>query len=169
MLGLAVGIVLLCAAVWFVLLPILKPHAGPAPVDSGADPEDDLSPRAVAMRALSEIEFDRATGKLSDHDYATLKARYTSEAVEAMRAESQEPAAPATPVIPLRRPSPRPQPTPAQACPVHGARPEAGAVYCSECGRRVGTQAEDRFCRKCGTLLEADSRFCGRCGSRVAA
>lgn len=170
MLGLGFGILLLCAVVWFVLLPILKPHADPAAVDSGADPEDDLSPRAVAMRALSEIEFDRATGKLSEGDYETLKARYTGEAVEAMRGEREKPAVPAgTPVTPLRRPSPKPQPTPAQACPVHGPRPEVGATYCSECGRRVGTQAEDRFCTKCGTLLEADSRFCGRCGSRVAA
>ncbi|HYK11408.1 MAG TPA: zinc-ribbon domain-containing protein [Gemmatimonadales bacterium] len=170
MLGLGVGIVLLCAAVWFVLLPILKPHGIPDPVDQGVDPDDDLSPRAVALRALSEIEFDKATGKLSPADYDALKVRYTREAVEAMR-EPQAPPVPAeTPVIPLvRRPSPKPQPTPTQACPVHGPRPEVGAVFCSECGRRVGAQNEDRFCTTCGTLLEPDSRFCGRCGSRVAA
>jgi hypothetical protein len=47
------------------------------------DPEDDLSTRAVALRALKEIEFDRATGKLADADYDALKQRYTAEALEA--------------------------------------------------------------------------------------
>lgn len=169
MLGLAVGIVLLCAAVWFVLLPILRPRAVAASADQGADADDDLSPRAVALRALSEIEFDRATGKLSPGDYDMLKARYTREAVDAMRGEREEPAPTATPVIPLRRASPQLQPIPVRSCPVHGPRPEAGAVFCSECGRRVGAQDQDRFCTKCGTPLEPESRFCGRCGSRVAA
>src|SRR5213076_2598028 len=58
--------------------------------DEGEDPEDDLSPRAVALRALKEIEFDRATGKLSDADYDVLKTRYTSEALAALRAETGE-------------------------------------------------------------------------------
>jgi hypothetical protein len=30
-----------------------------------------------AIDALREIEFDRATGKLSDDDYAALKTEYT--------------------------------------------------------------------------------------------
>ena len=46
-----------------------------------------MSPQAVALRALKEIEFDRATGKLSDSDYEQLKAKYTAEAVAAMRGE----------------------------------------------------------------------------------
>ena len=29
-----------------------------------------IRPRAIALAALREIEFDRATGKLSDEDYA---------------------------------------------------------------------------------------------------
>lgn len=174
MLGLAVGIVLLCAAMWFVLLPILKPRAEPAgePVDVGADPDDDLSPRAVALRALTEIEFDKATGKLSPEDYESLKARYTREAVNALRLGDGAPASPQPPkpapkpVIPL---SSKHVATPALACPVHGVRDEVGAAFCADCGRRLGLQDGDRVCTKCGTLLEPGSRFCGRCGSRVAA
>jgi hypothetical protein len=179
MLGLAAGVVLLCGAVWFVLLPILKPQAfgSPSPVDQGADPDDDLSPRSVALRALSEIEFDRATGKLSPTDYDALKARYTRDAVAAIRDETRQPAqAPAptpapteTPVISLVRRTPVPATSATSVCPVHGARPEPGAAFCSGCGRRVGAQDEDRFCTRCGSLLEADAQFCGRCGRRVAA
>src|SRR3989441_12900486 len=73
MIGLVLGVALAAAAVWFVLAPILRPAAADAEAggsgDAGDDPEDDLSPRAVALRALKEIEFDRATGKLTDADY----------------------------------------------------------------------------------------------------
>ena len=49
------------------------------------DPEE--TPKGVALAALKEIEFDRETGKLSDADYEFLKAKYTGQALEAMRAE----------------------------------------------------------------------------------
>ena len=39
-----------------------------------------------AIDALREIEFDRATGKLSDDDYAALKAEYTRTALVELRA-----------------------------------------------------------------------------------
>src|SRR3989454_10123305 len=75
MLEVITGILLAAGAVYFVLRPILHPELpesgkeGEGGLEEGEDPEDDLSPRAVALRALKEIEFDRATGKLSDADY----------------------------------------------------------------------------------------------------
>ncbi len=90
MLELAVGILLATGAVYFVLRPVLRSEGddegwGEAGVgDEGEDPEDDLSPRAVALRALKEIEFDRATGKLSDADYEALEREYTAAAVAAL-------------------------------------------------------------------------------------
>src|SRR5437773_6556802 len=88
MLELILGIALAASATYFVLLPILRPpleSAGALSGDQGEDPGDDMSPRAVALRALKEIEFDRATGKLSDADYDALKNQYTALAVEALR------------------------------------------------------------------------------------
>lgn len=171
--GLVAGVVLAAAAVWVVLDPILRPRAPQVPVETGIDPDDDLSPRAVALRALAEIEFDRATGKLSADDYESLKARYTRDAVSALRGGDQPstPPAPAaapppSPVLPL---SPKRAALPAMACPVHGVRSEMGAVFCSECGRRLGLEEGDRVCGRCGTLLQPDASFCGRCGGRVAA
>lgn len=165
MLELIVGVLLAAGATYYVLFPILRPVAGnPAGAlgvdDEGDDPEDDWSPQAVALRALKEIEFDRATGKLSDADYDQLKAKYTQEALAAMRGE---------PVAKLSRPAkPAPRsPLPAPVCPVHGARPESDAVFCSDCGRRLGTAPG--YCARCGSALETDSRYCNRCGARVAA
>src|SRR5436189_6453452 len=95
MLELVAGVLLAAGLVLFVLRPVLRPTTGlesgeaeAAGADEGDDPDDDLSPRAVALRALKEIEFDRATGKLSDADYEALKAKYTVEALEALRADA---------------------------------------------------------------------------------
>lgn len=177
--GLVAGVLLAALAVWVAIDPILRPRVPVPSEDAGADPDDDLSPRAVALRALSEIEFDRATGKLSLEDYESLKARYTRDAVNALRGEDRAPVSSGAP--PARAAAPKASSTPilplvtkqaagsGLACPVHGPQSEVGAAFCSECGRRTGTEDQDRFCTKCGTLLEPDSSFCGRCGSRVAA
>ena len=163
MIELIVGILLAAGATYFVLLPILRPPLEPesqAVVDEGDDPADDMSPQAVALRALKEIEFDRATGKLSDTDYEQLKAKYTAEALAAMRGEqgarSSTLPAPTAPRSVLRAPT----------CPTHGTRPE-DAQFCSECGRRLGTA--QGYCARCGTGLETEARYCNGCGARVAA
>lgn len=167
MLELILGILLAAGATYFVLLPIFRPPPPEQPVgdaaagDEGDDPADDMSPQAVALRALKEIDFDRATGKLSDTDYEQLKAKYTGEALAAMRGEqgarSSTLPAPTAPLSVLR----------ALSCPEHGARPETDAQFCSECGRRLGTAPG--YCVRCGSALEDDARYCNRCGARVAA
>jgi predicted amidophosphoribosyltransferase len=53
------------------------------------------------------------------------------------------------------------------ACPVDGPRPERDAIFCSTCGRRLGTAPG--YCNRCGTELEKGARYCERCGARVAA
>ncbi|HLB82903.1 MAG TPA: hypothetical protein VJJ54_07415, partial [Gemmatimonadales bacterium] len=67
MVELAAGILLAGGAVFFVLRPIFRPESAgtgirePENVSEGEDPDDDFSRQAVALRALKEIEFDRAT------------------------------------------------------------------------------------------------------------
>jgi hypothetical protein len=166
MLELIAGILLAAGATYFVLLPILRPPLEPEPsaaADEGDDPADDMSLQTVALRALKEIEFDRATGKLSDTDYEQLKAKYTAEALAALRGEP-------TSDIAHRAPEARahaPRITHDARCPEHGPRPEQDALFCSECGRRLGTA--QGYCARCGTTLETDARYCNRCGARVAA
>lgn len=174
MYGLIAGLLLAAGMVWLVLDPILRPHAATGEGDLSVDPDDDLSPRAVALRALAEIEFDRATGKLSPVDYESLKARYTRDAVDALRPASA-PAAPAAlptaaPAPPVPSPAPPLPPSPGQLrCPVHGPSVLPGSEFCSVCGRRMVAGAAGSFCGSCGTPLEAGSQFCARCGKRVAA
>jgi hypothetical protein len=166
-LELILGSLLAAGGAYYVLRPILRPVAPEAlGGNEGDDPADDLSPQAVALRALKEIEFDRATGKLSDADYDALKAKYTQEALAALRGEAGLPPG-ASPGIHEPRPVARGQLTQRPACPVDGPRPELDAVFCSACGRRLGTAPG--YCARCGSALETDARYCNRCGSRVAA
>ena len=163
MLELIAGILLAAGAMLYVLRPIFRPSAdlpGDVTADEGDDPADDLSPQAVALRALKEIEFDRATGKLSDADYDALRAKYQAAALAALRGEG-----PARPVV-TRASASGARP----ACPTHGPRPEPDAVFCSTCGRRLADRpSAAEYCARCGTTLEPDARFCARCGTRIAA
>src|SRR6266849_1729928 len=85
----ALAVLLATGAVWFTLRPILRPSTAVTEEDGAAgegdEADEDVSPRAVAVRALKEIEFDRATGKLSDVDYEALEREYTAAAVAALR------------------------------------------------------------------------------------
>ena len=158
---LVAALVLGCAGVWFMLSPLvrLSPELAPVPPDPFDTEETE---RSRAVEALREIEFDRATGKLSDDDYAALKARYTTLAVQAMRQErAAEPDdASLEAMIAARRHG-----GPASGCPTCGPRPESDAAFCSSCGLRLPT---GRFCSACSAALPVDGRFCERCGAEAA-
>lgn len=165
----------------FALALVLEPmvrsvRRASVPLDA-PDPEE--TPRGIALAALREIEFDKATGKLSDTDYASLKEQYTQAAVQAMRAEDRaedfRPAAAASgssqaidaiisaKVQALR--SAQQSGQGAAACPTCGPRPEPDAVFCSTCGNRLPTGS---VCLSCSAPLAPEARFCEACGSKQA-
>lgn len=110
---LLVGTALALVALAFVLYPLVREPLGMAP----ARRVPARGGVTTAVDALREIEFDHATGKLSEQDYAQLKATYTQRAVDAMRAGDAGEAGATVPV-----------------CRRCGPRPEPDAVFCSECG-----------------------------------
>jgi hypothetical protein len=129
-----VGALAIAALVlWLGFEPMLGlPRAGLEMLEPEA-PEE--TRRGTALLALKEIEFDRETGKLSDRDYDMLKARYSAEALSAIAEEdSAAPAAPAAPGVSAAAPV-----ATIPSCAVCGPRPESDAVFCSGCGRKLGT------------------------------
>lgn len=156
---LIVGAVLAVMALVVVLYPLFDDLSTPA--RRARAPEGD-TPSVEAVQALREIEFDRETGKLSDSDYAALKARYTREAVAAMRDEEAGVAGPAgdaaeAVILQYRRRQ--------LGCSVCGPRPEPDAIYCSTCGRYLAAR-----CARCHSpVTEIGARFCGSCGESLAA
>ena len=108
MIPLIVGTALALAALSFVLYPLLFGSSSENQVIPSASQRESTGDSAID--ALREIEFDRETGKLSDLDYAALKASYTQRAVNAMRAGASA------------------------VCDRCGPRPESDARFCSSCG-----------------------------------
>ena len=111
MTALLIGTALAVASLCYVLYPLFRtaPTAVPPAARLGT-----IGDEGSAVEALRELEFDRQTGKISDSDYTPLKARYTEEAVVAMRAGKAG----------------------SRTCPNCGQRPEAGVDdrFCSNCG-----------------------------------
>ncbi len=71
-------IVLAAAAALFVLAPLRRSAHRP-----GYPAEQDrlFAEREALLQALRDLDLDRATGKLSDADYAGLAARYRAQAI----------------------------------------------------------------------------------------
>lgn len=175
-LSLATGTLLAILALIVVLAPLVS-GATSTGVSAQAKRSNDAriadeEERGSAIAALREIEFDRATGKLSDADYVDLKQRYTRAALDEMRAtESVEGVVSGGSVgstlsiddaveaaIARARQVQR-------ACSVCGPRPESDATYCSSCGRYLPGN-----CGNCGTAVDlVGSRFCINCGEQLAA
>ncbi|MEP6591449.1 MAG: zinc ribbon domain-containing protein [Gemmatimonadota bacterium] len=118
------------ALLWLVLQPLLLPGVVAAPMLEPLDPED--TPRGRALLALKEIEFDRATGKLSDEDFASLHARYTTAALATLDATPANSDRVET-LIAERVAS---QGT-ARFCTACGVPLPAGAQFCAQCGVAV--------------------------------
>ena len=168
-----VGALLVGALVlWLVFSPMLsRGLEGRMPPEPVADEE---TRSGIALLALKEIEFDRATGKLSDDDYAMLKERYSKEALSALdqdglewggEAASTDPETLIAARLHQLRSARGAGTVPPPPCPSCGPRPEPDALFCSSCSRSLSPA----FCVSCGSALGADSRFCTACGSRVAA
>ena len=149
--ALVVGTVLAIGALAFVLYPLFFEHAASrarAPTRRVESWSDD-----VAVAALREIEFDRATGKLSDADYAELKERYTRRRWRAMRARprrrserrTDDELEAAIRAYRAERPACRPA----------GRVPSRTPTFCSNCGRYLpaGAQQLRRTCRRARRAL----------------
>lgn len=96
------------ALLWLLVQPVVAPaRASAVPMDL---PEPEETARGQALLALKEIEFDRATGKLSDKDYTQLHDRYSRIAIAALDGDS--------------------------ACAQCGAPIPAETKYCTNCGKQ---------------------------------
>jgi hypothetical protein len=111
--------------------------------------------KALALRSLKELEFDRAMGKLSDRDFEEMSGRLRARALALMKQLDEDGSGYRS--IIERELSARlaaraverhakPQPAPQQA---------ASVAVAGLCG--------------CGTANDADAVYCKRCGIKLAA
>jgi hypothetical protein len=179
MVALVIGTLLAVGALAFVLYPVFfgvpRQATTALPARRIERPTED-----APIVALREIEFDRATGKLSEPDYVELKTRYTREAIQAMRRAGSGSSGSSSvsagvgvvtddeveaAVRAYRARRTAALGASANACPTCGPRPEPDAVFCSSCGRYLA-----EWCAGCGApVVEPDARFCTSCGQSLAA
>lgn len=80
-------------------------------------PESPTERKEAAVEALRELEFEYQTGKVSEEDYARLRARYAREALTARDELGSA--------------------TGAAFCPGCGEELRAGVKFCSRCGAAI--------------------------------
>ena len=185
---LLVGTGLALGALTLVLAPLIEESGVSTPPPAPLEPPVGTPDAASAVAALREIEFDRATGKLSDADYADLKARYTRAALDELReadgrtvaipsdATAPAPAVSAPTAAAAGHDAPALHLDPVEAairraranqreCAVCGPCDQPDALYCASCGRYL-----PGACAACGEEVTlVGSRFCGGCGHQLAA
>jgi len=169
------GIVVAVAALALVLEPLVR---GDTDQGTSASPVDDLdftdiqeseSPKIQALLALKEIEFDRATGKLSDEDYDALKQRYANVALAAIKAEDAGEEVEGVGDDPAEAAIRGARSGSQKVCPSCGPRSEANSAFCSDCGKPLVAAGGLNHCASCGEAVPVGGKFCANCGAAVGA
>ena len=104
--------------------------------------------KALVLRSIKELEFDRAMGKVSDKDFAEMSARLRARATRLIR---QLDAGVSYREQIQQEIEARVGRTPAAAPGADKARPTA--ISCPHCGTTNDSDA--KFCKSCGASLEA--------------
>ena len=138
------GVLLAAGVVLFILEPVFSGRS--APLYSGDDDYDDAAARRrVALTALRDLEYDRATGKLDSRDYQQLKAELSREALGHLEREDGA-----------------------------GARGDPAVERASrdleeEIAQLRSALREGMLCASCEHLNGVGAQFCGRCGGALSA
>ncbi|MEO6066897.1 MAG: zinc ribbon domain-containing protein [Gemmatimonadota bacterium] len=152
------------AALSLILMPLLRPTPE-APAPAWDLPELEETRKGQALLALKEIDFDLATGKLSDADHALLKHKFTAEAVAAIREDAPAVAVVSAGTVASVGTVISAGTAKLQACPTCGPRPESDAIFCSTCGRLLSSHT----CAGCGVAMAPGAKFCEGCGRPATA
>lgn len=130
--------------------PLVSDEAGEARTSRGERTRAALErEKALVLRSIKELEFDRAMGKVADADFNDMVSRLRARAIGLMQQLDERPAdyrAAIEREVAARR--------------GRGAEPRpAGGP-----DERVAA----RLCGACDTRNEADARFCKQCGAPLA-
>ncbi len=131
------GVLLAAGILLYVVEPVLTRRG--APVYGGDDDHDEgAARRRIALTALRDLEYDRATGKLDGHDYETLKAELSRDALRQLG----------------RARDPRVE--------------RASAALEEEIAQLRSALRAGLECAECGHLNRPGARYCGHCGLALA-
>lgn len=127
-----IGLVILIPSLLFLVAPF-KP--GPGKKIKPTALTNSAGGRTVVLAALSDLDFDFKTGKVSEEDYPSLRVRLLAEAAKQIQQEEAEDADIEALIQARRR-----------------TRGDAPVAYCPHCSKRV--RVGELFCTLCGNKLE---------------
>ena len=148
------GILLAAGVMLYVIEPVFSGRGAPV-YDSEDDYDEGAARRRVALTALRDLEYDRATGKLDRKDYESLREELSHDALRQLGpdAEGEDPADSV-----VERASSELEDEIAQI-----RRALREGLECASC--QHVNRAGARFCAQCGQALEAG----GGAGTRAKA
>jgi hypothetical protein len=133
-------------AAWRTLAPLTGEDDVAAPVVLGGRTRAALErDKALVLRSIKELEFDRAMGKVSDKDFAEMSTRLRARAARLMRQLDAGTGYRSLIEKELeKRLGSAPPPRPA-------AEPRVAPAPCGSCG--TANDPDARFCKNCGASL----------------
>jgi hypothetical protein len=140
-----------------------------------------LAERDQVLDALRDLDFDHATGKITDEDYTPQRARLVAQGVALLKqldstdSVAADPAAASRPVNGASRAGPEDEIERAVAArrkPRPGAGPAPARVESQieaavAARRRPASAAAARTCPQCSAAAGAEDRFCAKCGAAL--
>ena len=80
------GLLIILAAAWYIVAPLLGSSPGAVQTDENAQTADLLERRATLYREIADLDFDYRTGKVAGADYDEQREQYLAEAATVLRA-----------------------------------------------------------------------------------
>jgi len=156
------------AAVGIGALRMLSPLTGIAPRERRASLSERTRAvlereKALALRSIKELEFDRAMGKVSDSDWQEMSGRLRTRATRLMRQLD----AGAGYRQQIERDLAKRLGTSAAATMAPGAVTRTGEPASPQDEDGAATSRATRTCASCSTDNDTDAKFCKACGQKL--
>jgi hypothetical protein len=146
-------------AMYRVLMPLTAPESEPLAQPLSERLRADLErEKMLALRAIKELEFDRAMGKVSEPDFEEMASRLRGRAMGIIR--QLDDGRTSYRAVIERELQTRLEPQPAATAPSALLAPLAPAPL-------APSAPQTQLC-SCGTANDIDAAFCKRCGTRLA-
>ena len=156
------------SAVYRMLAPLVAPHSDVdrQPLSERMRLELERE-KALTLRSIKELEFDRAMGKVSPQDFDDMTGRLRTRALGIMK--QLDAGSTAYRLLIEKELAARIGKQPVSGAPDLPPSREASVVRQGPGdGGKVGPAGSENICT-CGTANDADARFCKSCGSKLRA
>ena len=155
----------------FVLYPVFtEATAGaPAAFDEAELALADLrDKKAMLYEVIQELDFEKASGKVSDSDYESTRNTYLAQVAAVMeKLDALTPPEPKHASTKTKKSAKKQTQQKSQgerACASCGELNPKESNFCLECGKPLALT-----CASCGESVPAKARFCNACGEKVSA